>query len=55
MGVFNEHSTTSKNGQGGKQIIGPPGVGFKLTGNGDYDIQYKKLLISLTLLVQMIV
>jgi len=23
MGIFNEHSTTSKSGQGGKQIRGP--------------------------------
>jgi len=52
MGIFNEHSTTSKNGQGFKQITGPPGVGFNLTDNGDYDIQYNP---SLTLLVQMIV
>jgi len=44
MGIFNEHSTVSKNGQGFKQIRGPPGVGFKLTDNGDYDIQYKKIV-----------
>ena len=45
MGLFNEHSSTqsddTKAGVQGKQ--GPPGIGFKLDQNGNYDIQNKKL------------
>jgi len=44
MGIFNEHSTTSKSGQGGKQIRGAPGVGFKFKKNGDFDLQNKKIV-----------
>ena len=40
MGIFNEHSTTSKSGQIGKAIR-PPGIGFKLDDPGNFDIQKK--------------
>ena len=42
MGLFNEHSSTqSDDTKAGVQ--GPPGIGFKLDQNGNYDIQNKKL------------
>ena len=42
MGIFIEHSTSNKSVQGGKAIRGPPVIGFKLTDNGDYNVQKKK-------------
>ena len=45
MGLFNEHSSThtdtTASGIQGQQ--GPPGVGYKLDANGNYDIENKKL------------
>ena len=41
MGIFNEHSTSQTYGP---QIIpGPPGIGFVITKDGNYDIRNKKL------------
>ena len=48
MGLFNEHSSTNTDtstgvqGQPGPQ--GPPGVGYKLDANGNYNIENKKLI-----------
>ena len=48
MGVFNEHSSSSSFTTGGFRTVplqgaaGPQGIGFKLTQNGNYDIQNKK-------------
>ena len=46
MGIFNEHSSSSdtatKTGERG--TVGRPGIGFKLTDTGDYDMQNKKLV-----------
>ena len=40
MGIFNDQSA----GQSfGKRIQGPPGIGFNLTQNGNYDLNDKKL------------
>ena len=40
MGIFNDQSA----GQSfGKRIQGPPGIGFNLTQNGNYDLSDKKL------------
>ena len=44
MGLFNEHSSTNTDTSTGVQgQPGPPGIGYKLTSDGDYDIQNKKL------------
>ena len=46
MGVFNEHSSDSDTGGNSKGIKGdrgPPGIGFKLTDDGNYDIENKRL------------
>ena len=44
MGIFNDNQrnphTTNVVGGG---VRGPPGVGFKLTADGNYDIDNKKL------------
>ena len=52
MGIFNEHSSTTTDsnlpgiqgpcGQAGPP--GQPGIGYKLTSNGNYDIENKKLV-----------
>ena len=45
MGIFNERSTSSSyttGGAGGGQR-GPPGIGFVLTKDGNYDLENKKL------------
>ena len=50
MGIFNEHSSSSSFTTGGFRTVplqgaaGPQGIGFKLTPNGNYDIQNKKLV-----------
>ena len=50
MGIFNEHSSSSSFATGGFRTVplqgaaGPQGTGFKLTQNGNYDIQNKKLV-----------
>ena len=50
MGIFNEHSSSSSFTAGGFRTVplqgaaGPQGIGFKLTQNGNYDIQNKKLV-----------
>ena len=44
MGLFNEHSSTNTDTSPRVQgQPGPPGIGYKLTSDGDYDIQNKKL------------
>ena len=50
MGLFNKHSSSvsdtsssTQGPQGPPGLKGEPGVGYKLTSNGDYDIQNKKL------------
>ena len=45
MGIFNEHSSSSSFRTVPLQgAAGPQGIGFKLTQNGNYDIQNKKLV-----------
>ena len=45
MGIFNEHSSPSSFTTVPLQgAAGPQGIGFKLTPNGNYDIQNKKLV-----------
>ena len=45
MGIFNEHSSSSSFTTAPLQgAAGPQGIGFKLTPNGNYDIQNKKLV-----------
>ena len=49
MGLFNEHSssssdTTSSGVQGPAGPPGPAGIGYKLTSDGNYDIENKKLI-----------
>ena len=50
MGIFDEHSSSSSFTTGGFRTVplqgaaGPQGIGFKLTQNGNYDIQNKKLV-----------
>ena len=43
MGLFNEHSSPS-NLAANTGTVGRPGIGFKLTDTGDYDMQNKKLV-----------
>ena len=43
MGIFNEHSSPS-NSAANTGTVGRPGIGFKLTDTGDYDMQNKKLV-----------
>ena len=43
MGIFNEHSSPS-NSAVNTGTVGRPGIGFKLTDTGDYDMQNKKLV-----------
>ena len=40
MGIFNDHETRTSSEKGER---GPPGIGFKLTINGDFDIIEKRL------------
>ena len=40
MGIFNDQSAGQSFGQ---RIQGPPGIGFNLTQNGNYDLNDKKL------------
>ena len=46
MGIFNEHSSSSDTAAntGERGTVGRPGIGFKLTDMGDYDMQNKKLV-----------
>ena len=46
MGIFNEHSSSSDTAvnTGVRGTVGRPGIGFKLTDTGDYDMQNKKLV-----------
>ena len=47
MGLFNEHSSDSDTGGNSKGIKGDrgrPGIGFKLTDDGDYDMENKKIV-----------
>ena len=46
MGIFNEHSSSSDTAAktGKRGTVGRPGIGFKLTDTGDYDMQNKKLV-----------
>ena len=43
MGLFNEYSSPS-NSAANTGTVGRPGIGFKLTDTGDYDMQNKKLV-----------
>ena len=44
MGLFNEHSSTSKTDSSSTQgPSGPQGIGYKLNANGNFDIENKKL------------
>ena len=43
MGIFNEHSSPS-NSAANTGTVGRPGIGFKLTDTGNYDMQNKKLV-----------
>ena len=43
MGLFNEHSSTTKTDSSIYQIPGPQGIGYKLDANGNFDIENKKL------------
>ena len=43
MGLFNEHSSTTKTDSSISQIPGPQGIGYKLDANGNFDIENKKL------------
>ena len=44
MGLFNEHSSTTKTDSSStKGIPGPQGIGYKLDPNGNFDIENKKL------------
>ena len=44
MGLFNEHSSTTKTDSSSTQgIPGPQGIGYKLDANGNFDIENKKL------------
>ena len=43
MGIFNEHSSPS-NSAANTGTVGRPGIGFKLTDTGDYNMQNKKLV-----------
>ena len=44
MGLFNEHSSTTKTNSSSTQgIPGPQGIGYKLDANGNFDIENKKL------------
>ena len=42
MGLFNEHSSTVSD-TASSSVQGPPGIGYKVDANGNYDIQNKKL------------
>ena len=42
MGIFNEHYETTSTFNNAK--VGPPGIGFILTDDGDYNMQNKKLV-----------
>ena len=45
MGIFNEHSSSDTAANTGERgTVGRPGIGFKLTDTGDYDMQNKKLV-----------
>ena len=49
MGLFNKHSSTvsdnvSSNAQGPPGPQGPKGIGYKLTSDGNYDIENKKMV-----------
>ena len=44
MGLFNEHSSTTKTDSSSTQgIPGPQGIGYKLDANGNFDIENKEL------------
>ena len=44
MGLFNEHSSTTKTDSSSTQgLPGPQGIGYKLDANGNFDIENKKL------------
>ena len=44
MGLFNEHSSTTKTDSSSTQgPSGPQGIGYKLDANGNFDIENKKL------------
>ena len=43
MGIFNQHSDNQPHKSFLRGIQGPPGVGFSLTKDGNYDMIYKKL------------
>ena len=44
MGLFNEHSSTTKTDSSNIQgVPGPQGIGYKLDANGNFDIENKKL------------
>ena len=44
MGLFNEHSSTTKTDLSNIQgVPGPQGIGYKLDANGNFDIENKKL------------
>ena len=44
MGFWNGQTTTGGSMQGAGGTRGPPGVGFKLTANGNYDLENKRLI-----------
>lgn len=41
--VFGRHLTKSRGGGGGGGVAGPPGIGFRYTSEGDYDMDKKRL------------
>ena len=43
MGFWNGQNTTGGSVGGDTQARGPPGVGLKLTANGNYDLENKRL------------
>ena len=44
MGIFNEHNFDALNTSGKKGARGPPGIGFKVTDDGNYDMENKKIV-----------
>ena len=43
MGIFNEHPNNKSSSNSNLSIQGPPGIGFKLDSNGNYDLNNKHI------------
>ena len=43
MGIFNEYSIGNTYTKGLPGLRGPPGIGYKLTPDGNYNIDNKKI------------